>query len=761
MEEEEPMPIASEENVKAATKLQAMQRGKQARREREEQIQAANKIGAIHRGRKARKERREQAEAARKMQAVARGRSARKAEKLKAKEKMDNALAKAFAEGVEWGFHPLNTQAVCTKIDISKTHLKSIALLPPKLPFLQEIDISNNKIGSLAAFKSLKYLHTINAENNKLRHCLEFCAASYTNDGDDSSSDNVGSTLNTVNLNRNKIIDTSHVRQHKFLRILKLDNNKIKSLTGLGNLKYLVHLSAANNAIESLDNWIADNGADSPKQLLNLDISGNKIVRLEPLTLLKNLQKLKASSNKILSLFGLQRCTSLNLLDIRNNGLISTSELDVLHTLRQLQELNMNGNPIENLEFYRWRVIYRMPYLNILDDQTISAKEKVKANCAHGSDIDGRMKVWEEVVGPEREFIQTVPVIALPEEKEEEEYRQSIIENNRSLIYRGRHEMCQMPITIDVYKRFGDGSDFLECRVMSDDQKMKLFTSFKPDSVEAHRSSVSKSQEIYSGNADVSDEDFCAAIAQRLQLRNMNDDSNENLSHRAWSDICDDPGLLSRVSLCLRPVPVHVSTNALYGMPMNIDITRDIDDRILITAYSMDNLRGTSFEVSYDEQFCRDSIADCEGIEPDEFESLDQLYQLMAEHCEIIRDQKADKLVLYLPDPPPDGPTMEKELARKRAKKKWDSLDEDGNGVLEGDELNGLAEWVWTSFHPGGKPISDREKAKLKKKLLKRIAVKHKGQMTFEDFHDWFLKTCDEIESFRALQAKHGIRKGN
>ncbi len=87
---------------------------------------------------------------------------------------------------------------------------------------------------------------------------------------------------------------------------------------------------------------------------------------------------------------------------------------------------------------------------------------------------------------------------------------------------------------------------------------MKLFTSFKPDSVEAHRSSVSKSQEIYSGNADVSDEDFCAAIAQRLQLRNMNDDSNENLSHRAWSDICDDPALLSRVSLCLRPVPVQM-----------------------------------------------------------------------------------------------------------------------------------------------------------------------------------------------------------
>ena len=26
----------------------------------------------------------------------------------------------------------------------------------------------------------------------------------------------------------------------------------------------------------------------------------------------------------------------------------------------------------------------------------------------------------------------------------------------------------------------------------------------------------------------------------------------------------------------------------------------------------------------------------------------------------------------------------------------------------------------------------------------------------FDDFHDWFLKTCDDIEAFRALQAKHG-----
>ena len=173
----------------------------------------------------------------------------------------------------------------------------------------------------------------------------------------------------------------------------------------------------------------------------------------------------------------------------------------------------------------------------------------------------------------------------------------------------------------------------------------------------------------------------------------------------------------------------------------------------------MDHLRGTSFEVAYDEKYCRESMADCEGIEAHEFESLDHLYTALAENCEILREKETDMLALSIPAPPPDGPTMEKELARKRAKKKWDSLDADGNGTLEGDELNGLAEWVWTSFHPGGEPITEREKAKLTRKLLKRIAVKHNGQMTFDDFHDWFLKTCDEIEAFRALQKKHGVKK--
>jgi len=60
--------------------------------EKEEQSNAARRIQAIQRGKQLRKERAEQAEAARKMQAVQRGRNARKLERNKQAEKMKSEI---------------------------------------------------------------------------------------------------------------------------------------------------------------------------------------------------------------------------------------------------------------------------------------------------------------------------------------------------------------------------------------------------------------------------------------------------------------------------------------------------------------------------------------------------------------------------------------------------------------------------------------------------------------------------------------------
>merc|ERR1719305_970614 len=84
-----------------------------------------------------------------------------------------------------------------------------------------------------------------------------------------------------------------------------------------------------------------------------------------------------------------------------------------------------------------------------------------------------------------------------------------------------------------------------------------------------------------------------------------------------------------------------------------------------------------------------------------------------------------------------------------RAQKKFAQLDADGNGVLEGPELFGLSEWVWSSFHPGGQPMSEEEKQTFGAKLLGRLDENSDGMMSFDEFGGWFRRTCASIEKYR------------
>ena len=84
-----------------------------------------------------------------------------------------------------------------------------------------------------------------------------------------------------------------------------------------------------------------------------------------------------------------------------------------------------------------------------------------------------------------------------------------------------------------------------------------------------------------------------------------------------------------------------------------------------------------------------------------------------------------------------------------RTQKKFDHLDTDGNGALEGEELIGLAQWVWSSFHPGGEALSEEQKADESSKLLRRLDANGDGQMGFDEFVGWFRRTCAAIERYR------------
>ena len=94
---------------------------------------------------------------------------------------------------------------------------------------------------------------------------------------------------------------------------------------------------------------------------------------------------------------------------------------------------------------------------------------------------------------------------------------------------------------------------------------------------------------------------------------------------------------------------------------------------------------------------------------------------------------------------------LENEL--KRARKKFDQMDADGSGTLEGAELEELANWVFDSFHIGGEQISAEQKQKEAAKLRKRLDEDGNSKLDFDEFAGWFRRTCDGIAKYRKKQA--------
>jgi len=116
------------------------------------------------------------------------------------------------------------------------------------------------------------------------------------------------------------------------------------------------------------------------------------------------------------------------------------------------------------------------------------------------------------------------------------------------------------------------------------------------------------------------------------------------------------------------------------------------------------------------------------------------------------QDKKAQKEEMDLES----GHAMSQRVMYKmivRARKKFVQLDTDGNGLLEGKELMGLADWVWSCFHPGGKPLSDQEKATEGAKLVALLDGDGDSCLSFEEFSGWFREMCVSIHKYRRAQA--------
>merc|ERR1712216_113918 len=86
-------------------------------------------------------------------------------------------------------------------------------------------------------------------------------------------------------------------------------------------------------------------------------------------------------------------------------------------------------------------------------------------------------------------------------------------------------------------------------------------------------------------------------------------------------------------------------------------------------------------------------------------------------------------------------------LLSAKAQMKWDELDADKNGKLEGEELLELAAWVYNSFHPLKKATQD-QKLEIRTKILQRHDANRDGAIDKEEFVEYFEEKCQQMTLF-------------
>ena len=86
--------------------------------------------------------------------------------------------------------------------------------------------------------------------------------------------------------------------------------------------------------------------------------NGNRIRNFSRTGPLPNLQFLDLSDNNITSLDGLDQHEFLSTLFLARNQIVDLNELTVLQALPRLTELDLTGNPVQQVDQYRLRVIY-------------------------------------------------------------------------------------------------------------------------------------------------------------------------------------------------------------------------------------------------------------------------------------------------------------------------------------------------------------------------------------------------------------------
>ncbi|XP_055046534.2 leucine-rich repeat and guanylate kinase domain-containing protein isoform X1 [Misgurnus anguillicaudatus] len=234
--------------------------------------------------------------------------------------------------------------------------LKNVSILCNYIP-LQKLELPCNNIKDLSCVSHMPHLIILDVSHNQLTDFFGFQAPK---------------NLKEVNFSYNQMSVMKDLSEYTSLTKLILDYNSFSAIRGLEKCERLSHLSLAHNNISRI------RGLDH-LPLRELCLRGNAIQKIENLQTLRKLQVLDLSCNRIQSLSGLQKLLLLGTINLESNLISEIKEASYLQDLNLLRELNLIKNPVQDQDGYRLAVIFLLQHLTLLDQQTVTAEEKVSS----------------------------------------------------------------------------------------------------------------------------------------------------------------------------------------------------------------------------------------------------------------------------------------------------------------------------------------------------------------------------------------------
>ncbi|GLE02536.1 hypothetical protein PINS_up011374 [Pythium insidiosum] len=310
------------------------------------------------------------------------------------------------------------TTATLTALEISD--LDAIA----SFPHLQHVRCASNRLRTLAPLRELPLLLSVDASRNELTTALDFdvpqCSRERAWVG---GAQWLGSLLRHADLSFNRIasVRADLATAHPFLVELRLAHNELRDVRGLATLRFLRVLDLSYNRLTTTHGLMVimdaerDDGSEMTTQLEALEelsLRGNQLRDIDAVASLPRLTTLDVAHNRLETLHVLEHATRLQRLDASHNSLASMNELNALIPLPLLQRVVLCGCPLVTSEaspvFYRARVLRRLQQLVELDDDVVSAKEKIKALVMHGSDVHSRQRALHRHL-PSQQFVNHLP----------------------------------------------------------------------------------------------------------------------------------------------------------------------------------------------------------------------------------------------------------------------------------------------------------------------------------------------------------------